>query len=187
MVELTILPRPAQAKSAKQLAHDELIPFVMYAKGIENRHGVVKKDEIKSLLRNTRAGFLPTTMITLKDEFGKKTSVLVKDIQYHPTTYEVIHLDFLELTPDHRVNVKVPVEVLNQVDCVGIKMGGFLRQVMRHVPVRCMPNTIPSHFEVDLMSLDIGHTRRVKDLAMPKGVVPLAKGNDIVVTIAKRT
>ena len=187
MVELTILPRPEKARSAKQLAHDELIPFVMYAKGKENHLGVVKKVEIAALLRNIRSGFLPTTRITLKDEAGKTSEVLVKDIQYHPTTYAVIHLDFLELSPSQRVNINVPVEVLNQVDCVGIKMGGFMRRVMRHIPVRCLPKDIPSHFDVDALSMDIGHVRRVKDLVMPKGVTSLAKENDIVVTVAKRT
>lgn len=186
MVELTILPRPQHAKRAKQLLRGNTIPFVMYAKGKENVHGVVKKDEVAALLRNVQQGFLPTTKITLKDESGKTTPVLVKDIQYHPTTYEVIHIDFLELVSDRKVNVKVPIEALNQVDCVGIKMGGYLRQVMRHLPVRCLPEHIPSHFEVDMLTMDIGHVRKVQDLGVPKNVMPLAKAKDIVLTIAKK-
>ena len=187
MVELTILPRPEKAKSSKALARDGLIPFVMYAKGKENRLGVVQAEEIAALLRNIRSGFLPTTRITLKDESGKKIDVIVKDIQYHPTSYAVIHIDFLELLPNQQVKLNVPVELLNQVDCVGVKMGGFMRRVLRHLPIKCMPKDIPSHLEIDTVTMDVGHVRRVRDLVIPKGVTALVRENDVVVTVAKRT
>lgn len=187
MVEITFMPRSHFEKSkAKQLVRGDYIPFVMYAAGKENVLGVVKKVDVQALLRNIRTGFLPTTKIVLKDDSGNRHEVLVKDIQYKPTTYDVIHLDFLELVPKNKVCVKVPVDLLNQVDCIGIKMGGFLRQVMRHVPVRCLPEHIPSHFEMDLLSLDVGQVRKVEDLRIPSTVLPLVDGKDIVVTIAKR-
>lgn len=187
MVEMMFMPRSAlQQSKARQLVRGEYIPFVMYAEGKENILGVVKKVDIQALLRTIRPGHLPTTKITLRNDAGETYEVLVKDIQYKSTTYDVIHLDFLRLLPDHPVRVKVPVELLNQVDCVGIKMGGFLRQVMRHVKVKCLPRHIPDHFEIDLLSLDIGHVRKVQDLGMPKNVVPLAPGSETVVAISKR-
>lgn len=187
MVEMTFMPRTALKESkAKQLVRGDYIPFVMYASGTENTVGMVKKVDVQSLLRNVRPGFLPTTKIVLKDDSGKTFEVLVKEIQYKPTTYDVIHLDFLQLLPNKKVKVKVPVDLLNQVDCIGVKMGGFLRQVMRHVRVSCLPKDIPSHFEVDLLNLDVGQVRKVQDLQMSKDVTPLAHANDIVVNISKR-
>lgn len=186
MVELSILPRPTQEGRARQILRGEYIPYVMYAHGKENVVGVVKKEEISELLRTIRPGFLSTTKLILKDSAGKKTVVIVKEIQYKPTTYDVMHIDFLELVPGRKVNVKVPVEFLNQVDCVGVKMGGFLRQVMRHVPVRALPEQIPSHFELDMTNLDVGHVRKVKDLRVPAGVQPLVNEKEIVVSIVKR-
>ncbi len=71
---------------------------------------------------------MPTTVFTLSD--GKKERrAIIKDIQYHLTTYHVSHIDFEELVDNVPVSVKVPVNCIGVADCMGIKFGGFLRQV----------------------------------------------------------
>ena len=115
-----------------------------------------------------KSGHLPTTVFTLAD--GKtRARVIIKDIQYHLTTYNVSHIDFGELIDDVPVSVKVPVKCTGVADCVGVKLGGFLRQVVRHVKIECLPQRIPSEFMVDVKDLGIRQTKRLKDIKMPRG------------------
>ena len=72
------------------------------------------------------------------------------------------------------------------MDCVGIKLGGFLRQVIRSVKVRCLPKNIPQNFELDIRNLKMRQSKRLSDLVMPEGVTPLAATDEVVVVIAKR-
>jgi large subunit ribosomal protein L25 len=85
-----------------------------------------------------------------------------------------------------KVNVKVPVECTGVADCTGIKLGGFLRQVIRYVKVECDPHAIPSKFDIDVRDLGIKQTRRVSDIKLPQDVRPLAKLDEVLVVIAKR-
>lgn len=176
----------ASKNEAKRLRREGFIPFVMYSKTGKTVSGLLPKVEFDAVLRNMRSGFLPTTVFELKAEDGKVTKAIVKDIQYHPTSYAVIHLDFLELHADQEINVKIPVEYLNAADCVGVKAGGFIRTVLRHVKVNCLPKDLPTHFEIDVRDMDMRDLRRVNDIQLPAGVVSAHKHNDIVVTIVKR-
>ncbi len=187
MPAIEIKPRSNASKNeAKRLRRGGNIPFILYSNSGDSIVGALPTTDFVSVLRKLRPGFLPTTVFELKSEDGKIRKALVKDIQYKPTTYEVIHLDFIELIPNVKVKVKVPVEHLNTVDCVGVKSGGFLRTVTRHVRVECLPEDLPTHFEIDVRELNMRQLKRVSDIQMPKGVASLHKTDDILVTIVKR-
>lgn len=187
MPAIEVKERPSSSKNeTKRLRREGFIPFVMYSKDGHATHGMLPKLEFDAVLRNMRQGFLPTTVFELKAEDGKVKKAIVKDIQYHPTSYAVLHLDFLELIPGQKVSLKVPVEHLNTVDCVGVKAGGFIRTVLRHVKVNCLPEHMPTHFEIDVKELNMRELKRVSDIAMPVGVSSAHKTDDILVTIVKR-
>ncbi len=170
----------------KKMRRDGYIPCVMYVRGKPSEHAFIKKQDFDSVLREMKPGFLPTMVFELKNEQGKSRKAIVKDIQYAPTTYEILHLDFQELNDKDKININVPIECTGVVDCVGIKAGGMLRYIMRHLKVRCHAKAIPNSFEIDVKNLDMRKVKRVSDVIMPEGVVPLAHGNDILVTIVKR-
>ncbi len=187
MITLNAIRREGKVKSEiNQLRRKGFIPFVLYSKDAATEIGAVPSSEMEAAMRSLRPGFLPTTVFTLKTASGKERKVIVKEIQYKPTSYEVIHLDFLELVDGNKVEVKVPVEFLNSVDCIGVKLGGLLRHVLRHIKVSCLPKDIPSHFEIDIKDLDVHQSRKVKDVVVPQGVKFLANENDVVVAIVKR-
>jgi large subunit ribosomal protein L25 len=110
----------------------------------------------------------------------------LKDITNNPVSYQVIHLDFEELHKDVKVNVKVPIEMTGVVDCIGVKLGGTLRQVIRHVKVRCLPQDIPACFYLDVKNLDLRQSRRLEQLEIPPTVKPIANMKEVAVLIAKR-
>lgn len=157
------------------------IPAVLYAQGKEAEHIVVEESEIAAVLRQVPEGRLSTTIIDL----GTRKAI-IKDIQYHPTTYKVLHMDLVELHPNVKINVKVPVECVGILDCVGIKQGGTLRRVLRSVKVNCSSKEIPPYFEVDVREMSLGQYKRVKDLNVPKGVKLLGNLEEVAVVIAKK-
>jgi large subunit ribosomal protein L25 len=187
MMNLQIVKRSKNKKSeVRQLRRDGHIPAVLYVRETEGQFFSIRSSEFSGFLRNVKPGHLPTTLFTLVDEQGKKRKAIIKDIQYNITTYDVIHLDFEELSDNVPVNVKVPIECTRVADCIGVKLGGVLRQVIRHLRVRCLPKDIPSFFTLDVASLDQRQSKRLSDLEIPNTVKPLVDLNVVAVAIVKR-
>ena len=185
-MKLAVKPRTGEKKGdVQQIRREGDIPAVLYSSQDPARKITVNGAEFRAVLRNLKMGQLPTTLFHLSD--GKQEwKAVVKDIQYDLTSYTVSHLDFEVVHTGSPVRVKVPVECVGIVDCVGVKLGGFLRQIARHVKVECLPEEIPSHFQIDVREMGIRQSKRLKDIVMPKGVRPLASQEDVLVVIAKR-
>lgn len=185
-MELTVKKRDASKKGdTKRIRRTGNIPAVIY--GLHREPEAIEVDGVQfaAHLRQVKKGQLATAAFTL---IGEEVSgkVLVKEIQYHPTTYEIIHLDFEELKSGVPVNVNVPIEFTGVADCAGIKLGGVLRQVIRTLRVRCLPERLPSHFSLDVRHLAMRQSMRLRDIQVPQGVHPLGKMDEVVVVIAKR-
>lgn len=163
-----------------------MIPAVLYVRGNPSETIAVDESEFQALLRHVQKGRLATTKISLVEEGGRTRQAIIKDIQYHVTTYRVIHLDFEELLDDIKVNINVPIEFTGVVDCAGVKLGGVVRQVIRNLRVQCLPKDIPHHLEIDIRSMGLKEAKRLKDLDLPKNLRPLADLNEVCVVIAKR-
>ena len=185
-MKLTVKSREGEKKGdLKRIRREGNIPAVIYSSSSKPEKMTIDGVEFAAILRKVLPGQLPTTVFVLND--GKKEKkAIIKDIQYQLTTYKVSHIDFEELMENVPVNIKVPVNCVGVADCVGIKLGGFLRQVVRHVKVECLPKHIPSEFLIDIRDLGIRQSKRLKDLALPQGVRPLAATDEVIVVIAKR-
>jgi large subunit ribosomal protein L25 len=162
------------------------IPAVLYVRGNPSETLAVDEGDFLSLLRKVQKGRLSTTKISLVDEKGRTRNAIIKDIQYHVTTYRVIHLDFEELLDDVKVKVNVPIEFTGVADCAGIKLGGVLRQVIRHLKVQCLPKDIPEYFEMDIRNMSMKESKKLVELNLPSSIRPLVKLDEVCVVIAKR-
>lgn len=184
-MQLKTFKRASGKKSElNQIRRSGNIPAVVYAKGQPGANITVDGKEFQALLRGVKSGCLSTTKIHLGGDVGAQ-EVVLKEIQYHPTTYAVWHLDFEALDAASPVSVKVPVQCAGVPDCVGIKLGGTLRQVIRSMRVSCLPKDIPTEFQVDIRELQIGQTKRLSDITLPAGVKPLVDLNEVAIVIAK--
>lgn len=168
-----------------KIRHEGDIPAVFYSAGEECHNLRVNGSEFRAAMRTLKLGHLPTTVFEI-EVAGKKEKVVVRDIQYKPTTYEILHLDLHKLDEMRPVAIKVPIECTGVADCVGIKLGGVLRKVKRHVTVRCLPKDLPKQFTIDVLQMAIGNSIRVHQLTVPKGVNVLLKEQDVLVVIAKK-
>lgn len=193
-MKLTLSKREKQKKSElTSIRHRGDIPAIIYRREKKGeRYCSVAGDTVTvpgtsfySALRHIKKGYLPTHIFEL-DIDGVSEKAVVKGVEYHPTTYQILHLDFFPLREDQEIDVRVPLDCLRVADCVGIKLGGFLRYLQRHIQVRCFPSEIPTDFKIDIAAMEIGDVKRVKDLHLGDGVRPLSSLNEIVIAIAKR-
>ncbi|HLB53247.1 MAG TPA: 50S ribosomal protein L25 [Chlamydiales bacterium] len=161
------------------------IPAVLYGPKKENSPLYLKKEEFEAVLRKMAPNTLATTIFELDVE-GKKRKVLIKEVQYGRASYAVEHVDFFEVVENLPLQVNVPIQIAGIMDCAGVKLGGFVRQVIRHLKVSCLPKEIPQHFILDVREMQLAEVKRLSDLPLPKGVKPLAKMNEVAVVIAKK-
>lgn len=187
-MKLNVSKRNSDKKcEVKQLRRNGMIPAVLYSQGKVGETIAINSNEFQKLLASIQKGHLPTTVFTLVDESGKSRKAIIKDIQYAFTTYAVIHIDFEEMHEDVPVSLKVPIVYTGTADCVGIKLGGVLRQVIRYLRVRCLPRNIPKNFSLDVTQMKMKETKRLRDIVLPEGVLPLVSDmNEVVAVIVKR-
>ena len=129
----------------------------------------------------------------LQLQVGDKTQAcILRDLQRHPATEKVQHIDFLRIREDLPINVHVPLHFLNEEQCVGVKLGGGrLAHNLIEVEVSCLPKDLPEFIAIDVAELDVGDSVHLSDLALPEGVsvVALSMGDDhdtSVVTVSAR-
>lgn len=185
-MKLTISERTAGKKSeAKKLRREGNVPAVLYGVGQASRAISIRGDEFASILRQVKSGHLGTTLFTLQE--GSHTfRAVIKEIHYHVVSYAIEHIDFMVVSDDVPVSVNVPIEIVGTADCAGVKLGGFLRQVIRNIKISCLPKQIPTSFPLDVRGLGIAESLRLSDLTFPAGVRPLARLNEVAVVVAKK-
>ena len=116
---------------------------------------------------------------------GSKHTVLTRDIQFHPVTDNVLHMDFLRVSGSAKVAVAIAVEFINEDECPGIKVGGVLNVVRYEVELLCPATTIPEKITVDLQGLKIGDSVHIGSIELPNGVTPTITDRDFTIaTIA---
>ena len=115
------------------------------------------------------------------DVAGTKSTVLTRDIQFHPVSDVVMHLDFLRVSQSATVAVAVPVEFINEDKCPGIKIGGVLNVVRYEVELNCPATAIPEKITIDLDGVKIGDSIHISAIPLPKGVSPTITDRDFTV------
>ena len=118
----------------------------------------------------------------LRLQVGEDTQACVlREVQRHPATDRVQHIDFLRISEDLPVHMHVPLHFVNEDQCEGVKLGGGrLAHNLVEVEIRCLPKDLPEYIAVDVAELTVGQSIHLSDLALPASVeiVALALGTD---------
>lgn len=161
------------------------IPAVCYNSKGEATAVSLKGDDFKAVMRGLKPGLLSTTIFELNLD-GKSLKAIVKDVQYHVANYEIEHIDFLALDDDREVTLNVPIQLMGASECTGVKLGGFLRQVIRSLKVTCLPKNIPQQLTVDVRDLGVSQSKRLSDIPIPANVKPCASLTEVAVVVGKK-
>jgi len=183
-IEIQVEPREAGAKGkAKQLRREGKLPGIFYGPKAESVPLELDRRDFLSRV----AGLEGSHLIRIKSSSPllAERVALVKEMQFHPVTGEVVHADFYEVDLSARIRVKVPLHFVGKAE--GVVRGGILQPVVREIEVECLPMDIPEYFDVEVSSLDIGHSLHVKDLSIPEGVTAVYESNLTLVTVVPPT
>ena len=167
-VEVSVESRRAGNKrDAGRLRRDGKLPGVVYGRGTGGVAMQVDQREI-----STRVGRLEGShLLRLKSASDQLDGrlVLVKEVQYHPVTHAVAHIDFYEVDVSRKITVMVGLHFTGRAE--GVVQGGVLQPILRELEVECLPLDIPAQLEVDVSSLQIGHGLKAGDITLPPNVV----------------
>jgi large subunit ribosomal protein L25 len=171
MSEALTLPAEARERAGKgasrELRRQGRVPAVIYG-GKEEPTAI--HIEAKELVRQLGSGHFMNSIVMI-DVGGKKVRTLPKDVALHPVTDRPLHVDFLRLAKDAKIQVAVPVHFINEDDSPGLKKGGVLNVVRHELELVCESDKIPDDIKLDVAGLDIGDSIHISHVTLPEGSV----------------
>lgn len=155
-VSLKANPREGSGtKAAKDLRKEGLVPGVIYG-GEKTVHFSIPINDLNPIIYTGE--FFKVNI----EVDGETYTTITKDIQFHPVTDDVIHIDFLELKKGKKVKTTIPVHLDGKP--VGVTEGGILQHKLLRLNVRVKPENMVEHLIMDVSDLELGNSLKVQDL-----------------------
>ncbi len=163
--------------AARAVRRDGLVPGVIY--GDKQAPALIQMDPRPLWAELYKGGFFARQFALELD--GATHRVMAQDIQYHPVSDAIMHVDFLRISATSRVTAEVPVRFLNEETCPGIKRGGVLNIVRHDVELVGTPDAFPEVLEIDLAGFDLGDSIHISAISLPAGVAPTITDRDFTI------
>ena len=154
--KLNVENRPITGKkTAKKLRNKGIIPGVLYFKGEEPIQIEVDKLVMYHALHSGQR-------IYEIDVAGTTQYVMIKEMQYHPVTDALIHIDFMRVRRSEKINISVPIMLIGE--SLGVKEGGVISQSLTQIEIECLPTDVPEQIELDVTDLEMNSSYSVADV-----------------------
>jgi len=163
-------------KDASQLRLNNRVPAVLYGGG-DQKHLSVGELDISKIVVN------PDVFQIDLDLDGTAYKCIVQDVQFHPVTERIVHIDLLQIVDGKPVRVELPLRTTGTAQ--GVIDGGRIQMLFRRLPVRGLIQDLPEEISVDISDLVIGDSARVRDIEVPNCDVLLSESALLVA--CKRT
>jgi large subunit ribosomal protein L25 len=169
MAEITLTAstgRPTGSRASGRLRAEGKVPATVYGLGKDAVSVTVDWRELRQVL-TTDAGL--NAVIQLSIDGGGDELTIVKDLQRHAIRRNVMHIDLLRVSADVAIEIEVPITLVGEAKAV-VNNDGMVEQAMYSLTVLAKPGAIPDELTLDISALEIGHSLRVSDIALPDGV-----------------
>ena len=168
-VPLNAFPRTnVRRTSVRKLRATGRIPAVIYGRESKPQNLEIESKALGDLLHHSASDNLLIDLTVDKDARAKRLA-LVQEIQHHPLSGKVLHVDFHEINENEKVTINVPVEAIGEA--AGVKTGGgVLEHVLHRIRVRCLPKDLPEAIHVDVSALEIGRAIHIGEIPAINGV-----------------
>jgi large subunit ribosomal protein L25 len=182
-VALNAFPRALGRRAgAKKLRATGRIPAVIYGRQAQPQNLEVIAKEMENLIHHSISENLLVDL-AVKDDTRPKRLALVQEVQHHPLSGAVLHVDFHEVAEDEKVTIMIPVETLGEA--VGVKTGGgVLEHVLFKIRVRGLPKDLPEVITADVSHLNIGQAIHLGEIKAPENVEILGDKHIPVIAVA---
>jgi large subunit ribosomal protein L25 len=171
---------------AKKLRSEGRIPAVIYGRQTQPQRLELKAREMEDLIHHSVSENLLVDL-AVKDDSRPKRLALVQEVQHHPLSGKVLHVDFHEVAENEKVTIMVPVDTVGEA--IGVKTeGGVLEHVLFKIKARGLPKDLPEQIMVDVSHLKIGQAIHIGEIKAPEGVELLGdKAIPVIAVAAPRT
>jgi large subunit ribosomal protein L25 len=167
--------------AARQARRDNLVPAVVYGGGSDP---IALTMKYNYLLKHLKAGRFLSTLFNLKIEGEKDVRVICRGVQRDVVKDTPLHVDFMRLRANSRIDLFIHVDFINHEKAPGLKKGGTLVIVRNEVELNVNASDIPDHITVDLTGLQVGDVIHINDVALPKGAKPTIDRNFVIGNIS---
>ncbi|MEK9649980.1 MAG: 50S ribosomal protein L25 [Gammaproteobacteria bacterium] len=145
---------------------DAMVPAVIYGNKQETKNIKLPLNEIYKASMNEN---FYTQVLLIKLQ-GNEEKVVLKELQRDPEKGKFLHADFQRVSNQTKLKVVLPIKVIGEDDCIGIKKGGVLTRNLVEIEVACLAGNIPESLDIDITSLEIDQSIRLTQLILPQGV-----------------
>jgi large subunit ribosomal protein L25 len=180
-IEVNAVPREVGSRSLNSAVRNSgRIPAVIYGDGKPATPISLPEHEFMMMLKHHQAENL---MMNLNLGGQAPRRVMLKELQSHPITARLVHVDFHEVSPERRVKVKLSLHLSGIPK--GVEAGGTLDVHLRTVVVECVSKDMLEVLDVDISQMDVGDHLLVKSIVLPAGFRMVSHGNVSVATVLK--
>lgn len=164
---------------SRVLRREGKIPAILYGPKTEPLKLTIENLELEPIFKS---GAVARKLLKLEIEgSGEGHNVMIKELQRHPVSHNLLHLDFYEVSMDQKIKVMVPV--VSTGKSKGVEMGGMLQIIRRELEVLCRPDQIPGNITIDVSDLNVGDSFHVEDLQLPENIEVVADVNFTILTV----
>jgi large subunit ribosomal protein L25 len=180
IINLNVEARKKES-NLKTLRQQGIIPGVLYGKKIGSVIILLNyKEFLKTFAKNSISSFV--NIVSKEDNVNGKTAV-IKEIQKDPVTDNIIHIDLHEISMDEKIEIEAAVHFIGKPE--GVKLGGILEPLMRHIAIKGYPKDIIDTINIDVSGLQIGDIIHVRDLNLSENIEIMAEEDAAIVTVAE--
>ena len=168
---------------SRRLRRDGYFPGIVYG------NGEPKKIKINHnhMLRCLQDSQFYSNILTL--EIGSlEEKVFLKSLSRHPAKKQILHADFQRVNEDAEISIKVPIKLINEDKCVGVRLGGgVVSRLLNEIEILCLPKNLPASIDIDIENIEAGQSVPIGELVLPEGVriAALAKGGDASISVIR--
>jgi large subunit ribosomal protein L25 len=167
------------SNASRRLRARGFVPAVLYGGSMETMPLVLDKKDIVKIMRLETG---ENTIFKVAVE-AEEHDAMIKDLQVHPATDELLHVDLIRISMDKAIQVTVPV--IHRGEPVGVKAeGGFIDFATREVEIECLPRDIPESLSIDISGLHTQQSFKVEAMTVPAGVKVLTEPDTVLVFIS---
>ena len=157
-------------KSTKAIRKNGKIPSTLYFKGDEPESIAIDKIKLYQALKSDQRVY--------EVELGGESQyVMVKAVQYHPVTDEIIHLDFMRVRRSEKMTISVPLVLVGKP--IGVVEGGILSQALNQIEISCFPTNVPDQIEVNVDKMELNSSISVADVSTDDEEVEILSSSEI--------
>jgi large subunit ribosomal protein L25 len=164
-------------RGSKALRKKGLIPGVLYYAGEDNINIEIDKSTLFHAMQSGQRVF------EINQE-GEKQYTMIKELQYHPVTDQVIHVDLMRVRRSEKMTIVVPLILVG--DSTGVKEGGLLSQSINQLEISCFPTDVPEQIELNIEKLELNSSMNVSDIKLENDDIEIITDKEVnIVTVSQ--